>query len=112
AAPPDFATLGYVRIAGETGWWAQQAAYQRTVDASGMHGRTITASGAMTEYDFDAARTFPVRIQDPAGNTTTAEHDYRVSRVTKLTDSGGSVYQSSYDPLARPIAVVEPGDTD
>ena len=81
------------------------------MDAAGLHGRTITASGAVTEYDFDAAQTFPVRIQDAAGNTTTAEHDYRVSRVAKLTDIGGSVYQASYDPLARPRAVVEPGDS-
>jgi RHS repeat-associated protein len=111
SSPPDFASLGYFRRSGETGWWVVQAEYQRIVDTSGLHGRTIAASGAVTLFEFDRAQTFPVRIQDALGNTTSAEHDYRVCRVKQLTDAGGSVYQASYDPLARPLAVIEPDDS-
>ena len=71
----------------------------------------ISPKGAVTLFDFDANQTSPIRVQDALGNVTTAAHDYRVNRVTQLTDPGGSVYQATFDPLARRLSVIEPGDT-
>ncbi len=108
---PDFAALGYFRRPEEDGWWITQARYRRIDDAEGLHGQVTGPLGAVTALEFDAYKTYPARIVDPRGNTLTAEHDYRVCRVNSLTDAAGAVAQASYDSLARPLAVIDPGDT-
>jgi RHS repeat-associated protein len=109
---PDFSTLGYFRRAGETGWWINQSVYLRTDDAGGLRGLVTGPKGATTRFDFDQNKTYPVRITDSRGNSTDAEHDYRVCRVAQLTDAAGNVYRTAYDALARPLFTVEPGDTE
>lgn len=111
ASLPDFASLGYYRRGGETGWWIDQARYERVLDASGLRGRVTGPRGAVTTFDFDANQTYPARVVDPRGNVVTAEHDYRACRVKLLTDASGATYQATFDALARPVTVVEPGDT-
>src|SRR5262249_6851278 len=110
-AVPDFAALGYVRRPGETGWWITQATYRRTDDATGLHGEVTGPGGAVTTFDFDQNKTFPIRIVDALGNVVAAEHDYRVCRVARLADASGTTYVASCDALARRAAIVEPGDT-
>lgn len=111
AALPDFAALSYFRRPGETGWWINQSSYERTDDAAGLRGRVTGARGAPNSIEFDDRKTYPVRITDARGNVVQAEHDYRVSRIRQLTDASGAQYLAAYDSLARPVAVVEPGDT-
>lgn len=107
---PDFASLGYYRRPGEIGWWIDQASYHRTDDANGLHGQITGPRGSVTMLEFDVNKTYPVRITDPRRNETNAEYDYRSSRVKKLTDASGAVYTASFDALARPLAIIEPGD--
>ncbi len=111
SAPPDFAALGYYRRPGESGWWADQARYQRTEDAAGLSGKVVNARGGVTSLVFDASKTCPVRITDAAGNTVSATPDLRLSRVMGLTSPDGLSHNAGYDALARIIAEVEPGDT-
>jgi RHS repeat-associated protein len=111
AQQPDFAALGYHQRAGEGGWWAALAAYSRTDDAAGLSGTVTGSLGGVTRFTFDATRTVPATISDPAGNVVQAVHDYRVNRVASLTEASGEVYTASFDPLARPVSLVHPGDT-
>jgi RHS repeat-associated protein len=108
---PDFAGLGYFRRLGETGWWVEQARYHRVVDAAGLHGEVTGPAGAPTTFEYDANQIYPVRVTDPRGNTLLADHDYRVCRVSCLTDVSGQSYTATYDALARATSVVEPGDS-
>ena len=111
AQQPDFAALGYHQRAGEDGWWAGLASYTRTDDAAGLSGTVTGPLGGVTRFTFDATRTVPVSITDPAGNVVQAVHDYRVNRVATLTEASGEVYTAAFDPLARPLSIVHPGDT-
>lgn len=111
ATPPNFAALGYYKRPGEQGWWADQGSYLRTEDAHGLHGRVTGPRGAVTTFDFDRNKTYPVRMTDPRGNTVTVEHDYRVCRVKQLTDASGASYTSGFDALARTTTTSEPGDS-
>lgn len=112
AAQPAFATIGYHRRAGESGWWIREAKYEREENAGGLRGRVIGALGATTAFTFDPTRTFPSEIRDPRGNTIAADYSVRVGRVTRLTDASGATCRVQYDPLARVIALVRPGDSD
>jgi RHS repeat-associated protein len=109
---PDFAALGYYRRQGENGWWIDQVAYQRMEDASGMHGRITGPRGAVTVFDFDVYKIYPIRITDPADNALTSDHDYRNCRTKRITDASGSTYLATFDSLARPVAQIQPGDSE
>jgi RHS repeat-associated protein len=109
--PPDFAALGYFRREDSSGWWFVQAAYQRIEDANGLRGRVTGPNGAVSEFEFDAFRTYPVRLSDPTGNTTLADYDYRACRTARLVDPGGVQKTATFDALARPLAVIQPGDS-
>lgn len=111
AAPPDFTALGYYRRAGETGWWVDQARYQRSDDASGLSGTVTNARGAVSTFTFDATKICPVKVTDAAGNALTVQPNPRLCRVAGLTTPDGSQRTAQYDALARIIAEIEPGDT-
>ena len=111
AASPDFAAIGYYRLAGETGWWVDQARYQRTDDATGLSGTVTNARGGVTSFAFDATKTCPVRVTDAAGNALSVQPDVRLCRVAALATPDGSTRAASYDALARIAAEVDPGDT-
>jgi len=108
---PDFAALGYHQRAGDDGWWIDLARYSRTDNGAGLSGTVTGPLGGVTRFVFDATRTVPVSITDPVGNTVQATHDYRVNRVANLTEASGEVYAAAFDPLSRPVAVVQPGDS-
>src|SRR5262249_43012326 len=108
---PDFAAFGYYRRPNEDGWWIDQAAYRRTEDATGLHGQVTGPLGALTTFDFDAHKMFPTQMTDAAGNTTRAQHNYRVCRVAHITDVAGMQHLAFHDSLARPLAIIEPGDS-
>src|SRR5205823_5416014 len=109
---PPFATIGYHRRSGETGWWIHQAAYERQEQATGLRARVIGALGAATEFTFDVTRTYPIGIRDPRGNVVTAEFSPRIGRVRQVTDTSGATCRAAYDPLARVIAHTYPGDSE
>src|SRR5262249_1355781 len=100
-APPDLVSLGYFRRSEEGGWWAIQASYTRIDDADGLRGTTTDAGSATSSYLFNEDRTFPIAINDPMGNVTTAEHDERIGRVLSVTDASGTRRTAAYDSLAR-----------
>lgn len=110
ALVPNFAALGYRRDPLRAGWWINIASYERTDDASGLHGRVTGPLGAQTTFDFDVTKTYPSRITDHFGNTINAVTDYRVSRVQQLVDTSGQTHTAVFDALARPMAMIEPGD--
>ena len=108
---PDFAILGYYRRPNEDGWWIDHAAYRRTEDATGLHGQVTGPMGALTRFDFDARKMFPTQMADAEGNTSLAQHNYRICRIAQLTDVAGMSHLAFHDSLARPVAIVEPGDS-
>ncbi len=108
---PDFAALGYFRREDSPGWWFAQAAYQRIEDDDGLRGRVTGPNGAVSEFEFDAFRTYPVRLSDPTGNTTLVNYDYRACRTARLVDPGGAQKTATFDAMARPMAVIQPGDS-
>jgi RHS repeat-associated protein len=112
AVLPDFASLGYRRDVLAAGWWIDIATYQRTDDATGLHGQVTGPLGAVATFDFDINKTYPVRITDTFGNTITAVPNYRVSRIQQIVDASGQTHAAAYDPLARTTANIEPGDDD
>ncbi len=110
AETPDFTGLGY--RAGDGGWWVDLARYQRTDDATGLRGRVTGPRGEVSQIEFDPSRCFASRVTDPASNVVSAVHDLRVCRPSALTDASGQTTTARYDPLARILAFVRPGDTD
>ena len=111
ADPPDLASLGYTRRPGTDGWWVELGAYERAVDASGLHGRTVGPRGGVSTLDFDPAGCYPVRVTDAVGNTLTAQFDLRSYQPTAVVHPSGATTTAAYDVLARLTATVEPGDT-
>jgi RHS repeat-associated protein len=111
AATPDFASYHYFRRTDSQGWWVNQGQYERTVDATGLHGTAEGPNGGVFTVAYDANQTFPVAITDPMGNKVSATYDYRVSRVATLTDASGEIFSAGFDSLARILARVEPGDS-
>jgi RHS repeat-associated protein len=110
-AVPNFAAFGYHRRPNEDGWWIDQAAYRRTEDATGLHGQVTGPMGGLTTFDFDTPKMFPTQITDAGGNTSLAQHNYRICRVAQLTDVAGMQHLAFHDSLARLVAIVEPGDS-
>ena len=108
---PDFAAFGYYRRPNEDGWWIDQATYGRSEDATGLHGQVTGPMGALTRFDFDARKMFPTQMADAEGNTSLARHNYRICRIAQLTDVAGMSHLAFHDSLARPVAIVEPGDS-
>lgn len=108
---PDFAALGYLRLAGTDGWWVRLGTYARTEVAGVVHGSVSGPAGGVATIDFDASGCYPVRSQDALGNVVTAEFDLRTYRPTAVVEPSGARTDAVYDALARTIAIVEPGDT-
>lgn len=109
---PDFMTLGYTRRAGVSGWWVEQGRFERIVDASGLHGRITGPRGGISELTFDAADCYPVRVRDAQGNAIHAEFDLRVYQPTAITEPSGARSTAVFDPLARLLYKVQPGDSN
>jgi RHS repeat-associated protein len=110
-ATPDFAAYHYYRRSDSQGWWIDQGHYQRSVDASGVHGTVQGPNGGTYTIAYDTDQIFPTTIIDPAGNTVIASYDYRVSRVATLVDASGETFAAGFDALGRLLARIEPGDT-
>lgn len=108
--PPDLHLLGYHRRQEGSGWWVDQATYDRSVDAGGVHGTITGPLGAVTSLRLDATSSQPAEIVNPAGNTVRSVYDPRVCRPVRLTDAAGSVTTATYDALSRLVAQHEPGD--
>lgn len=110
--PPDFASLGYHRHLGESGWWVNQVSYTRVADAAGLRGTITNARGNMTQIFFDSHHIHPVKVIDALGNAIEAVFDYRSNKLQSLTDANGATISNRYDPLGRLIQTVEPGGSD
>jgi RHS repeat-associated protein len=112
AEMPNFAAMGYTRRTGVNGWWVELGHYDRTVDASGLHGRVTGPRGAVSELTFDAAECYPVRVRDGLGNELQAEFDLRLYQPTAVIEPSGARSTARFDALARLLHTVEPGDTN
>ena len=108
---PDFFTMGYVRRTGTSGWWVQLGRYERSVDASGLHGRITGPLGGTTTLQFDPSRCYPALVTDAVGNVLRAEFDLRSYQATAVVDPSGGRSEAAFDALARLVHVIEPGDT-
>ncbi|MCU1659769.1 MAG: hypothetical protein JWO57_4425 [Pseudonocardiales bacterium] len=108
---PDFAAVAYVRRPGTAGWWVELGRYERTLDASGLHGRVVGPLGGATTLEFDPSGCYPVRVVDAVGNELHAEFDLRSYQATAVIDPSGERSEASFDALARLQYVVEPGDS-
>lgn len=108
---PDFQSLGYTRVTGVAGWWIEQGGYDRTVDAGRIHGQVTGPRGGVSELELDATGCYPIRLADVYGNELTAVFDSRVYQPTSIVRPSGASSEARFDPLARLVALVEPGDT-
>ena len=111
AAMPDFAAAGYVRPAGANGWWIELGSYERSVDATGVHGRITGPNGGANTVLMDADSCYPVEIVDAVGNRLAAEFDLRSYQATAMVDPSGARTEARFDALARHTATIEPGDS-
>ncbi len=111
AEKPDFAALGYVKVAGDDGWWVRLGGYERT-DAGGKITGTVTGPlGGVATIEFDPTGCYPVRSVDALGNVVAAEFDLRTYRPTRVTHPSGARSAAVYDALARTVATIEDGDS-
>ena len=109
---PDFSALGYTRRVGTDGWWVDTGTYDRTVDATGVHGSITGPRGGVAEVDLDPTGCYAIRTRDAIGHEVTSVFDLRSYQPTSVTEPSGASSSSTFDALARPVAVVEPGDSD
>jgi YD repeat-containing protein len=107
---PDFDALGYTRRPGTAGWWAESASYDRTVDASGIHGSITGPRGGVAELDLDPTGCYPVRARDAIGHEIAAVFDLRSYQPTSVTHPSGDESTAEFDALARLVVSVHPGD--
>lgn len=111
-APPDFATLGYVRMqipGGETGWGRHRDRARH--DARGNRVETRDALGHARTIEWDAAGLMIVGTVDARGHRFTGELDLRAVALRASTDPDGAITRYAFDPLGRVIAMHRPGDT-
>ncbi len=109
---PDFATAGYTRRAGTNGWWANLGSYARTLGANGVvRGTIVGPLGGASTLEFDGTGCYPVHVTDAVGNELHAQFELRSYQPTSVSDPSGAVTEASFDPLARLVAVIKPGDS-
>jgi RHS repeat-associated protein len=112
AEQPDWAALGYRRLAGESGWWVPSMSYARTVGPDGiLEVECRGPNGHPTVSRYDESQQFVVRITDPAGNVRSAVPDPRTAQIQSITEADGSVFSDEFDALGRVLATVKPGDS-
>lgn len=105
---PDWAKLGYHRRSGEEGWWVRQVSYNRQ---DGNRLVTRGPRGFETRLEYDAARQFPARLIDAAGNEMRGTSDPRVFQMASLVDNNGHEVRDQFDALGRVVATICPGDS-
>ena len=93
ARQPDFARTGlHAAARGPTGWWVDTGTYDRTVDATGVHGSITGPRGGVAEVDLDPTGCYAIRTRDAIGHEVTSVFDLRSYQPTSVTEpSGGSV---------------------
>ncbi|MEU6352029.1 SpvB/TcaC N-terminal domain-containing protein [Streptomyces sp. NPDC047072] len=101
----DLTGAGYVRLAGDTGWWIPSGtAVHPPGDPAARFFRAVgtrSPFGVETVTDFDAHDLLPVRhrvVQAP-WNTVELANDYRVLAPVGLTDPNGNRSAVAYDIL-------------
>ena len=108
-APAGFGTaLGYRRDPPGRGylpgWYVDAVCQAYDVQLTGTQGRGLALrmrdplrnETTVTPDDFWL---LPITVRDPAGLTTTAEYNYRVSRPQSVTDANGTTSHYRYHPL-------------
>ncbi len=109
---PAFAALGYTRRADVNGWWVELGQFQRTVDATGIHGVITGPRGGVSELHLDSSGCYPIRSRDALGHELSAVFDLRAYQPISITTPSGTTSTAQFDALARLQSVVDPGDTD
>lgn len=113
------AEAGYVRLAGETGWWAPEgdvgfspdpddgpaAELAEAVAHFFLPRRVVDAFGGVSTTDHDPCDLLQVRSVDPVGNVTSALVDFRVLAPREVTDVAGCRSQAAFDALGRVVGI-------
>lgn len=110
-ALPDFASLGYHRHAGESGWWITRVSYERIGGASPTGLITRNPRGGETRVDYDPHRQYPLRVTDARGHVYVAGIDERTLQMSSLTDANGQTTTDIFDALGRVASTVGPLDS-
>lgn len=119
ANPATLAEAGYVRLAGESGWWSPQGRLGYAPDAGAtpaaerarahahffLPRRVVDAFGGVTTTDFDPCDLRQVRSVDPVGGTVTARVDFRVLAPGRTTDANGAHSEAAFDALGQVVGV-------
>jgi RHS repeat-associated protein len=111
AHPPDPAALGYLRHAGESGWWIRHVAYARDTAAGILTLTRRSQLGFDARIVYDATRSRPERMIDELGNTIAAAFDERALQMGTLTDGAGATSRDTFDLLGRVTGTISPGDS-
>ncbi len=111
AHPPDPAALGYLRHAGESGWWIRHVAYARDTAAGILTLTRRSQMGFDARIAYDATRSRPERMTDELGNVIAAGFDERALQIGTLTDGAGATSRDTFDLLGRVTSTISPGDT-
>jgi RHS repeat-associated protein len=80
-------------------------------DAHGNVRARTDGRGGRTEMDYDDSGTFVTAVRMEALSWK-ADHDRAFGGITRLVGPDGAEHRYSYDALGRPIAIIEPGDSD
>ncbi len=112
ASAPDLAALGYLRHAGESGWWVRHVAYERRTDGGTFSLTRRSQLGFDARIVYDPSRSRPVTMSDELGNTIAAVYDERALQIGTLTDGAGATSRDTFDLLGRVTATISPGDSD
>jgi RHS repeat-associated protein len=113
ALPPDLAALGLHRVAGPGGveGWAANTLRQR-FDARGNVIRRMDGLGNVGRILVDADGVFPTGVSDPLGHAFDSTYDLRTQQIVRISDPNGHETRYRFDPLARLVATIKPGDSE
>ncbi|UTT71280.1 hypothetical protein NMQ03_09455 [Arthrobacter sp. DNA4] len=110
---------GYVRLDGETGWWAPQGEVGYTADPADppatelqsatthffLPRRLVDAFGGVGSIEYDPCDLLRVSSTDPVGNVSRALLDFRVLGPRQVTEPSGSRSEAAFDALGLPVGV-------
>lgn len=98
------------------GWFVDRNRYRYAMlpdgsRAYGLYSGVKDALGRETTIEYDSFFLMPESQSDPSGNTLHGQGDYRVGKMSSVTDVNGHVESNVYDAFGRIAMVVKPGDS-
>jgi RHS repeat-associated protein len=92
--------------------WKSGSSYvntvQNTYNGYGLLTQSLDPRNNTSTYAYDSYNVYPATSTNALGQSTGYQYDYSTGKPTQTIDPNGLAFQTSYDGLGRPLAVLQP----